>query len=288
MPINITANGMTGNPPGLTWNPTVAPCTSNCWGSANWGWGPVLANLTYTYDLLGKVTERVNSAAGTTEYLCYDNLNRLTGYSAPDSACSGSGSITMAYDALGNVTYKSDICSVSNCYSYATPGKPHAVSAVSGSYNGVSNPTFSYDNNGNMVAGAGRTIAYNADAMVAAMSQGTTTLCWAYDADKQRVRMDQGVSGSCASPVSSVFYLRDSLTGGLSEETVSGSNTTFKDYLIVGGAIIGTRTQINSGTPTTNYYVLDYQGSVVATTDETGVLICRIWWKRRGLWCNRY
>jgi len=38
--------------------------------------------------------------------------------------------------------------------------RPHAISSLSGTFNGASNPTFAYDDNGNMTAGAGRSVVY--------------------------------------------------------------------------------------------------------------------------------
>src|SRR5204862_4600376 len=35
-------------------------------------------NTSYTYDLSGNVTQRVDSVDGVTEYFAYDTLNRLT------------------------------------------------------------------------------------------------------------------------------------------------------------------------------------------------------------------
>ena len=64
-----------------------------------------------------------------------------------------------AYDAMGNFTSKSDV----GAYGYNPAGpeavQPHAVMSITGTINGMTNPTFSYDPNGNMTGGAGRTIA---------------------------------------------------------------------------------------------------------------------------------
>lgn len=278
---NITANGAPGSAAALTWTQAASPCAANCWGGASWGTGAaVLANLSYSYDLLGKMTERADAASNNTQYFCYDNLNRITGYNSPDPSCTNETlTVTMFYDALGNVTEKSDVCGSSNCYVYPSAGqpKPHAVSSVvTGSENGVNNPTYTYDNNGNMLTGAGRTMVYTAFNMVAMMTQGTSNLCWGYDADHQRARMDVAPDCSGSSPASTTYYLHDALSGLMEDRVVSGGNTSFTDYLIVGGAIIGTHTQVNSNAPTTTFYVLDSQGSVAVTTSQDGALLCRI------------
>lgn len=282
LPTAISASGPNGGS-GFTWTPTQTPCSSNCWGSSTWT-PSALADLRYSYDYLGKVVFRSNTATGS-ENICYDALNRITGYNAPDSACTGSGTIAVAYDDSGNIIEKTDVCTSINCYSYPNPGsvRPYAIQQLGAIFNGVTEPTFTYDNNGNLTSGVGRTMAYTGFNMVSQMSDSTTTLCWTYDSYHQRVRMDQ-VSVCGGSAVSSTYYLNDSVSGAMAELIVSGSNTTWKDYLIVSGAMIGTRTVVNGSTPAYTYYVLDKMGSVAATTDQTGALLCRIPY---DVWGNR-
>src|SRR5207244_1472015 len=107
----------------------------------------------YTYDPIGNITDRVDSVNGVTEHFAYDNLNRLT----MASGTGPSGPLTTRsfdYDALGNMIYKSDV----GTYAYPPSGsvRPHAVSSVSGPVNA----TYSYDANGNLLSGAGRTFTY--------------------------------------------------------------------------------------------------------------------------------
>ena len=91
--------------------------------------------------------------ADSVESFGYDSLDRLTlsevkipseNYDAPES---------FAYDDLGNLTQKGG-----KIYTYAgctAGGGPHAVCTVDGSTG------YSYDQNGNMVIGNGRTVSYN-------------------------------------------------------------------------------------------------------------------------------
>jgi hypothetical protein len=60
---------------------------------------------------------------------------------------------TYSYNAIGNLTYKSDV----GAYNYPAPGqaRPHAVTSVSG---GSINATFTYDLKGNLIAGNGLSI----------------------------------------------------------------------------------------------------------------------------------
>jgi hypothetical protein len=75
----------------------------------------------------------------TSQSFCYDALNRLTNY-ALSSTCTASGGKTVGYDALGDITSKSDV----GTYTYPTAGNPlpHAVSSITGTVNGVTNPTY--------------------------------------------------------------------------------------------------------------------------------------------------
>ncbi len=69
-----------------------------------------------------------------------------------------------SYDDLGNITSKSDYASV---YTYGTNARgtrlagPHAVVSVSGKQSGSASATFTYDQNGNLTAGDGRTIDFD-------------------------------------------------------------------------------------------------------------------------------
>jgi hypothetical protein len=67
-------------------------------------------------------------------------LNRLTGTSRNGAM------VYVGYDALGNITHKSDV----GAYQYL---RAHAVGQAG-------NTTYAYDANGNQTSGAGRTIAW--------------------------------------------------------------------------------------------------------------------------------
>jgi len=111
----------------------------------------------YKWDELGNLTSRVNRGAhvfkegqplqqnNRKESFCYDALNRLVKTLPTDNPiCSGTASPTddTAYDGLGNITRKNGV----GDYSYnRINGGPHAVTKAG-------NATYSYDNNGNMVA----------------------------------------------------------------------------------------------------------------------------------------
>jgi hypothetical protein len=69
-----------------------------------------VADQTFTFDTLGRLTARTwlnDAGASVGENICFDGLNRLTStLVTTGTACTGTGAITMAYDALGNITQK--------------------------------------------------------------------------------------------------------------------------------------------------------------------------------------
>lgn len=81
----------------------------------------------------------------------YDALGRLT---SATNLWDRAHSQAFAWDAAGNKTFDSRFGSIA----YPTPGspRPHAPALVAGE-------TMSYDANGNLVVGRGRTITWNAD-----------------------------------------------------------------------------------------------------------------------------
>jgi hypothetical protein len=78
---------------------------------------------------------------------------------------------TFSYNAIGNLTFKSDV----GTYSYPAPGqpRPHGVSSISG---GTINTTFSYDAKGNMTSGNGLSVTYTAFNKPATITRGTASV----------------------------------------------------------------------------------------------------------------
>jgi hypothetical protein len=70
---------------------------------------------------------------------------------------------------------------------YPAPGQPfpHAVSSISGN---VVNTTFSYDANGNQVAGNGLTLTYASFNKSATITRGVASISFAHDSEHQRFK----------------------------------------------------------------------------------------------------
>jgi len=132
---------------------------------------------------------------------------------------------TFAYNAIGNMTFKSD----AGTYSYPAPGqpRPHAVASISG---GIINTTFTYDTKGNMTSGNGLTIAYTSFNKPATITRGTNTISFAHDTEQQRY--------SQTSLAGVTLYIHG---GGVFAERFAGigGGVQWTNYLIVGGRLIG-------------------------------------------------
>lgn len=233
-----------------------------------------VANLTFTFDAIGNLTQRkdlTQGATGLTENFTYDVLNRLKTYNTTGSA---TVSKSVAYNDIGNITSKSDV----GLYVYAAAGtpRPHAVVGAGG-------VDYDYDANGNMLSGGGRAIAWTAFNKVASMTKGTTSLAWGYDPEHQRSKQVTTVGTA----TNTTWYYDDAASGVMFELVTGASLDAWNDYLFAGGEMVGVRfKQISTSLITTRYFVKDHLGSVAVITNESGVVAERLaydaWGKRRN------
>lgn len=246
-----------------------------------------VASFNYTFDLLGNLTNRQDNIEGTFEAFCYDAINRLTSYAVNYGGSPGScpsslqGTVkTVGYDPTGNMLWKSDV----GTYSYPAVGQPypHAVSSITGVVNGVTNPSYTYDANGNMTAGAGRSATYTTFNMTASLTQGTTTQIFLYDPEHQRT--EAAISGGTAE-----FYLNDPVTTVMEQENFAANGAqTYHDFIMADGKIVADHlTPVGGGAASTHYMTLDHLGSIAVVTDDNGNVVERdaydAWGKNRNL-----
>lgn len=208
-------------------------------------------NLAYGFDVLGNLRWRADyNQAGLSENFTYDNLNRLTGISG------GPAPKTYAYFPNGNIQSKSD----AGTYTYPINGvRPHAVSSVAGAVNA----SYSYDNNGNLTGGGGRSIAYTSFNKPAGIAANGSITSLTYDANFNRV-IKSNAGGT-------TIYI-----GKLYEQVTSGTVVTQKHYLYAGSNLIGIYSQLSNGASNTRYLHTDHLGSVDTITDEAGTLVQRL------------
>lgn len=209
------------------------------------GLSGAVANFAYSFDTIGNLDYRADNNMSFTERFCYDSLNRLTN-SNIGSLCTGGK--TVGYDNIGNITSKSD----AGTYTYPTAGsaRPHAVSSITGTVNGLTNPLFGYDGNGNMTCvstGAGctgtigRQLTVTSFNMAATLTEGSTSTSLAYDDQHARITQTVTVSGT----TTTTTYLNDPVSGAMSQKVQVGSAIPkWVDYLQVDGQIVAQRTVV--------------------------------------------
>ncbi len=201
----------------------------------------------FSYDTIGNLLSRSDSTQGITETFGYDALNRLT------SATGAGVAKTYAYNAIGNLTSKTGTGTY--IYPLAGAARPHAVSSITGTINGVVNPTFTYDANGNMLTGAGRSLTWTSFDMPASITRGTATDTFLYDAYHERFKK--------TGPDGTTIYLSPRLdTGTHYEKVTSGTLVSHKHYIYAGNRPIAIYTQRSTGVNDTRYLHADNLGSI--------------------------
>jgi RHS repeat-associated protein len=212
----------------------------------------------YSYDVLGNVKSRTQQwgPVSFVEAFEYDGLNRLR-----QSTITGYPAQVFDYDDIGNLTSKTGVGSGNYQYPGAGQPRPHAVSGIPGI------GSFSYDANGNLENGAGRTITWNSFDMPVTISRGSDSSTFYYGADHQRVKQVRGGT--------TIWY------AGALEVEIGGPQTVIKTYL---PNALGVEID-KSGVAQLYYTHRDRLGSVMALSDQTGVLSEMLaydsWGKRR-------
>jgi len=221
-------------------------------------------DLQYQFDVLGNLDSRADLAQGYREDFSYDPLNRLTAV----TTVIGSSTVTrrVGYDDLGNIKTKTG---TTGTYLYASP-RPHAMTGADGD-------TFGYDANGNMLAGANRTLTWNVANLPTKITQGAIARYFAYGPDRARYKQSLTGSGS----TETTHYV-----GGLYEQLSKGSITTRRHHIYANGQVIAVYSTQNNTQGTVQYLHRDHLGSVDTITNDSGQVIARLsydaWGKRRA------
>ena len=227
-------------------------------------------NQSYHYDSLGRLDQRQDIAAGTSETFGYDSLNRLktSNLTAPSL---GTQTTSTSFNAIGNITSKTGV----GTYTYPAvgAGKPHAVSSVSGTVNGVSNPSYGYDLNGNMLTDGARTFTWTSFNMPNTLtkaaqtgSPGAGTSTFLHGPEHQRTKQTWVDSAKTLT----TFYLSEPQFEKVSN---TQSVTEFKHYVTVGSSIVAIQTRRSTGSEDVKYLIPDHLGSTSVVTDATGAIV---------------
>ena len=210
-----------------------------------------------------------------TETFTYDTLNRLT-----QSQVGSNTAQTVSYDALGNIKSKTGVGSYT--YGAGTAG-PHAVTAAG-------SDTYTYDDGGNQLTGAGRTLTYTAFNKVKSVKKGNHTATFAYGPARARFQRtdtdDKGTDmDSSDDTTTTTLYV-----GSVEKVSYASGTYEYKRY-IAGGVALITHEYVTDTTMTTTetvtreYLLRDHLGSVSVLTDALGTIVQELsygpWGQRR-------
>lgn len=252
-------------------------------------YGGLIRHLEYQYDALDNVLARQDLVQKVTESFQYDELNRLT-QSRLDGTLYGvpyKESTEYRYDALGNITYKSDI----GDYLYGNNGRtkynagPHAVIRAGdrGSYR--------YNKVGNLVEGGGRTIDWSSFNKPVKITKGDSSVSFSYGPD--HVRYKKIAHRKDGSDETTWYF------GKSYERTEKPGGGVTHKYFVQGDdgvAAIFVRHQpadeIDPSADEVRYLHRDALGSVDTITDGLGVVVQRTSYepfgaRRGGDWTSK-
>jgi RHS repeat-associated protein len=248
---------------------------------------PLIQGFMNQYDQGGNLTYRAreDGSTGTVyeETFEYDLLNRLTAANRSIPGQSVHTRDEYHYDILGNLTKKGD-----TDLSYGGCGAgPHAACTAG-------NASYSYDENGNMLFGGGRSFGYNPSHKPIHIESAPTSpqgndagdVDFVYGADGNRVVQIATPLGGDSSSAARTIYVGLGGTGkSLYERTTSPGKTEHVHYLYAGAAHGGsafalrvvTEAGASAATTTTKYNHFDHLGSVTAMSDDAGHVITPDW-----------
>jgi RHS repeat-associated protein len=213
------------------------------------GGGTGVQNLAYEWDLVGNLKKRKDvNQSNLTEEFFYDNLYRLD-----YSQLNGVTNLDLIYDALGNISAKSDV----GTYTYHAT-KKHQLTSINNGW------SFSYDNNGNMTSGRGGTITWTSFNYPASIANGTDTASFSYTPGRQYWKQ---ISNYTSGGAATTIYV-----GGLLEKVTTSSGTDYRHRIRAGSATIIVSRQ-SGGTNTTNYVTTDHLGSSSVITNSAGATL---------------
>lgn len=240
------------------------------------GAGGAVQKLAFDFDSLGNLTQRRDDRFGTpfTETFGYDSLNRLTGVTT-----TGTASVGVGYNDLGNITSRSDVGS----FSYGGSGAgPHALTGVSG---GSFDKACTYDSKGNRVTDGATTLEYSSYNKPLNILKGGDHLNFNYGSDRSLFRQTIFHRTEGSSEAQSV---REYVAGLYERETTSTGLVRHIHYIAGGNGVAAIYTQERQAATTAErlrYIHKDHLGSVDAITDANGVVVERqsfdAWGRRR-------
>ncbi len=202
-------------------------------------------NLQFTFNEIGNLTERKDVAKALSETFKYDGLNRLTAAQVGTKA-----PLTMRYDILGNITYKSDV----GKYFYAENGAgPHQLTRID--HAGISN---CFDK-------LNQVVTYTSYNYAKQLKNETTTIDILYGPERDRRELTLTKNG--------VVKMQKTYWGGVYEQGKDSANqNTEVWYIKAGGDVVASFAKTGANPEKLSYFHTDHLGSVVALTDANGAI----------------
>jgi len=112
---------------------------------------------------------------------------------------------------------------------------------------------------------AGWSIAWTSYNQPSAITAGTSSSQFFYNADHQRYKQIASYSGT----PETTYYI-----GGLLEKIINSSGTAYRHYIPVGNNTV-VYTRLSAGTNSTYYLTKDHLGSTAVITDSNGVYVVK-------------
>jgi len=215
------------------------------------GGGSSYQNLGYAWDPAGNLTLREERNRGVQERFYYDERDRL------DYVVRGGATVLdLAYDDIGNLTYKSDV----GTYRYDSNRKQALVAAGANSY--------STDANGAVVLANGTTISWWSFDLPRQFTHPIGNYSsFQYGPDRARYRQVANAGGVRTETVYAA--------GGLYERITSGGVTRERNYIVADGRRVAVNTRQAGSAPSTVYLLEDHLGGVDGFTSSSGALLAR-------------
>ncbi len=212
-----------------------------------------LQKVVYSFDVLGNLRSRHDTSGSQNlkESFAYDNLNRLAEVLLSTNGTAAQSTLTLQYNAAGNIAHKSDV----GTYSYGQGGAgAHAVTAAGGR-------TYTYDANGNQVSASdGRSISYTVFDQASRIQKGAEFTEFTYGIANHRVKR---VDDNAVDTRKTTWYI-----GGVERIQYAGENAWFR-RTIGGVAIVDFFPA--TGVRNASFLLKDHIGSIHTVVGSDGL-----------------
>ena len=216
-----------------------------------------IQDLHYTFDRVGNISQILDKIHGYAKHFQYDEINRLIyADGLPDGAGGTPNTMRYAFDAIGNIMYKSSV----GRYEYSGIGAgPHAVTKAGDDY-------YTYDETGNMSSGRGRTMQWNAAGQLTQVEKAGNITSFEYNHSGDRVK--KTTSEEIVTYIGSLYEIRD--------KTPSGGEKKIVKNIFAGQNRICSIEKEGANPEEIFYSHPDHLGSSNVSTDASGNVVTHL------------